>query len=299
MKFFIGRIHSSLSKSDIEDYFSKFGQILYFKHFPKDKYGFLEFREPLDVNSLINSKDHCIKGYKIIVEISKDYLKSKLESYSDGRGSRYGYDARESDYRYNDRISHPSYDANRRMYNYNRNCSFCSRCPRHGSNPFPEVPNAHLKIVCDGIDNNDVKESDLRNFCQENNVYPTFLKVGSTYGIVELKTIKDKDEAFKVLDRKELVVINDQGNVIKKFLIKTKTYVTKADAYKEGESKRRRYREDSYRDAENNNRTTKDTNNEDDCHKENNYDSKEGNDDSSKDKFYNIEETKIENSNDS
>lgn len=249
MKFFIGRVSPSLTKNDLKDYFSKFGKIVHLNVFTKDKYAFVDFQEPFNINFLLSIKEHVINNTNVIVEVSRDNYRSQNRFYSEERG-RYDYGGRGMDgYMYNNRMNYSPYEQGWNIDSLHWKCSYCSKCPRHGANPIREVPNAHLKMICDGIDAR-VTEKDLRSFCEQYNVKPVFFKISGTAGIIELQTISDRDEAFKILDGKYLT-LNPESDKPVKYQITTKTYIRKADAYKENENRRKRYKEQTAQEGSN------------------------------------------------
>lgn len=268
MRFFICRISPSLTRRDLEDYFATFGAVTDLKLLEKEAYGFVEFSEPFDDQILLANREHFIGAHSLIVERSRSAPRDRGDraaGYQGGQQAGYNsYNPHDSyssyDPRRNDHDSYNSYRAEPyRAEPYRTElprapgpCNHCDRCPRHGF-LGGVLPNAHLKIVCDGIDF-DVTRDDLSAYAVGHGFDPSFVKARGPVGLLEFRTLAEKDNAFKKLDGTELVRRDSEGNEARRYTITTRSYVSNAELY-DGSSrpaepqKRRRMESGGYDDG--------------------------------------------------
>lgn len=274
MKFFVGRIDPSLTKRDLENYFNQFGYVIDVRLFEREKYGFVTFETPFNPEKLLANKEHSMDGKTFIVEKSKEQnrgdgydrrdnidryerrdnhdrfddryeRRDNIDRYErrdnyDRFDDRDGYDRRDNFDRFS-RTRRDGYDSQRDISYGRRRCDYCDRCPIHGvQQPRESHPNGHLKIVVENIDS-DVKREDLENFAIANGFRPTFTKTSFGCGFLEFKDVAEKDEALKKLDGAELQVKNSDGQVVKTYAVKTRSYVLQEQFHKDRIFKRRRY----------------------------------------------------------
>lgn len=230
MQIHIDGIKVCHSTDDLFDHFHKYGRIKSLKII--DTYGYITFESYKDGEKALQ-EEHNIKGYPLRVQEArtdrveldtryddryrgrKPYERPMLRRY--GRPMpmdepRYGRPMPVEEPRYGG-YYYDMYEPPQPMYNqYRLRCYHCDRYLEHEKMRERNTghPKDILKIVLmgipEGVDQNDVKE-----FVSSHNLQTNFVKItrNGKLAIVEFNTIEEKNEALKLLDKKEL-----NGNII-------------------------------------------------------------------------------------